>query len=107
MRFPYSISLVPGKELITAYTLSRAPVSEEDVELESDVTTYVSLIMNSLPATEKRLAEIRTKQDQYEVCVHIKQYCDSGWPQSMFTPGAVKPYLPVASQLIVVDGLLM
>ena len=63
--------------------------------------------MNSLPATEKRLAEIRMKQDQDEVCAKIKQYCDSEWPQSKFIPGAVKPYLPVASQLSVVDGLLM
>ena len=63
--------------------------------------------MNSLPATEKRLAEIRMKQDQDEVCAKIKQYCDSEWAQSKFIQGAVKPYLPVALQLSVVDGLLM
>ena len=47
------------------------------------------------------------QQDQDEVCAQIKRYCDSGWPQSKFIPGAVKPYLPVAAQLSVVDGLLM
>lgn len=53
MRFQYAISHIPGKELITADALSRAPVSEENVELESEVSAYVSLVTNSLLATER------------------------------------------------------
>ena len=72
MRFQYTISHVPGKELITADALSRVPIFDENVELESEVSAYVSLVMNSLPATERRLAEIRMEQDQDEVCAQIK-----------------------------------
>ena len=35
MRFQYTISHIPGKELITADVLSRAPASEGNAELES------------------------------------------------------------------------
>ena len=68
MRFDFSISHVPGKELITADALSRAPVSPGENDLDEEVSAYISLIVNSLPATEKRLQEIRRKQEKDEVC---------------------------------------
>ena len=63
--------------------------------------------MNNLPATEKRLKEIRMKQEQYEVCSQIKKYCDNGWPDKKSIPIAVKSYFPVSAELSVVGGLLM
>ena len=78
MRFDFSISHVPGKELITADTLSRAPVSPGENDLDEEVSAYISFIVNSLPATEKRLQEIRRKQEEDEVCRQIKEYCDTG-----------------------------
>ena len=33
-------------------------MAKENVELESDITAYISLVMNSLPATENQLVEI-------------------------------------------------
>lgn len=107
MRFHYTISHIPGKELITADALSRAPVSAESCELESEVSAYISFVVNTLPATEKRLMEIRMKQEQDEVCSQIKKYCDNGWPDKKSIPGAVKHYLPISAELSVVDGLLM
>ena len=106
MRYDFSISHVPGKELITADALSRAPVSAGVNDLDEEVSAYISFIVNSLPATEKRLTEIRLKQEEDEVCRQVKEYCDTAWPERKFIPGPVKSYLPVASQLSVVDGLL-
>ena len=107
MRFDFSISHVPGKQLITADALSRAPVSPGENDLDEEVSAYISFVINSLPATEKRLQEIRRKQEEDEVCRQVKEYCDTGWPERKVIPGPVKSYLPVASQLSVVDGLLM
>ena len=56
MRFHFSISHVPGKHLVIADTLSRAPVSypaTEDDLLQQEADAYVQMIIQSIPATEK------------------------------------------------------
>jgi len=58
MRFSFTISHVPGKDLNTADTLSRAPVSEVDGREEvfqHKVNQYVNVTVRNLPATEERL----------------------------------------------------
>lgn len=71
MRFTYSITYIPGKNLTVADTLSRAPVlmsSASDDEVRAEVETFVRAVMQSLPATEQRLEEIRQAQDEDEIC---------------------------------------
>ena len=71
MRFTYSITYIPGKNLTVADTLSRAPVlmsSANDDEVRAEVETFVRAVMQSLPATEQRLEEIRQAQDEDEIC---------------------------------------
>ena len=58
VRFTYTISHVSGKDLAVADTLLRAPVSSptsEDTQFNSAVDAYVDLMLQGLPATEKRL----------------------------------------------------
>lgn len=71
MRFTYSITYIPGKNLTVADTLSRAPVlmsSASDDEVRAEVETFVRAVMQSLPATEQQLEEIRQAQDEDEIC---------------------------------------
>lgn len=64
MRFSYTISHVAGKDIATADVLSRAPVSNINEGLhENEINLYVDSVIASLPATEKRLREIQTHQD--------------------------------------------
>ena len=110
MRFHYTISHVPGKSLITADALSRAPVfhsTQEDDEFRQEVNAYVNMVIKSLPATEQRLEMIKALQDEDETCKCIKQYCVNGWPGESAILGAAKPYLSVAAELTILDGLLM
>ena len=62
MRFKFTISHIPGKNLLLADALSRAPISEavnEDLFLQQETAAYVSTVVQSLPATEKQLERIR------------------------------------------------
>ena len=63
MRFSYTISHVPGKDLVIPDTLSRAPiyrkVSCEEQALADDVKAYVDFVLKNLPTTENHLQEIR------------------------------------------------
>ena len=111
MRFTYSISHVPGKSLYIADTLSRAPLvrplNREEEKLEDDVQAYVDSIVKYLPATEDRLEDFRTQQQQDEVTRQLITYCSEGWQEKSQLPGPLKVYWPEKSDLTVQQGLLI
>ena len=101
---------VHGKNLTIADALSRAPESSPsaaDEALQQETTSYVNLIMENLPATEKRLQEIRQHQEADSVCQKIMHFCRSGWPHKNSLPSEVIPYYPVSGELTVENSLLL
>ena len=57
LRFAYTISHIPGKELIVAEALSRAPVSNPtaaDTQFNTDVEAYVNSVLDSFPANVRK-----------------------------------------------------
>ena len=111
MRITYSISHVPGKSLYTADTLSRAPLvrplNREEEKLEADVQAYFDSIVKFLPATEDRLKDFRTQQQQDEITRQLITYCSEGWPEKSQLPGPLKVYWPERNDLTVQQGLLV
>ena len=110
MRFLFTISHVPGKDLKIADTLSRAPVADptaEDAFLQQEVTAYVDFVIGHLPATEQRLEEIRACQEADKTCQQIAEFCQAGWPEKSMLPVEVKPYYSVSAELTVQKGLLL
>ena len=110
MRYRFTISHVPGTSLQVADALSRAPCSEArpmEALLQRETAVYVEMVVQNLLATEKQLERIRRHQEVDEECLEVVQYTQSGRPSSQSLYGAVKHYLPVATELSVKDGLLM
>ena len=108
MRFSYTISHVPGKDIATADVLSRAPIENTAEGLqEEEVSLYVDTVMANLPATDKRLKEIETHQDKDTVSHTLKRYCKEGWPDKFSIQTAFRPYLPFSGELTVNEGLLL
>ena len=96
LRFKYTISHVPGKSLVVADTLSRAPVtkhiSEHDNRQNEEIELYVNSVLSEVPASDKRLEEIRERQREDEVCRQMVTYCKDGWPERASCPEALKAY---------------
>ena len=91
MRFQYTTSHVPGKDLIIVDTLSRAPVSTPSVvddALQQETMLYVNSVIQSLTASEERLQDIKQHQGADGVC---QQFCRSGWPEKNSLSPEVKP----------------
>jgi len=110
MHFTFTISHVPGKDLTIADTLSHAlstTVSHADVQFSQDTEMFVNTVMSCLPTAEKRLAEVKQKQQEDEVCQQLKSYCKSGWPDQRKVPAVLKPYFLVSSELTIQHGILM
>ena len=110
MRFEYSISHVPGKNLTTADTLSRSPVSQPsagDEQFQQEVKAFLDLIVRNVPATEKRLQDIQWEQDKNVTCRELKRFCQPGWPNKSSMKGALKLYAQVMDEFSFHRGLLL
>ncbi|XP_063077523.1 uncharacterized protein K02A2.6-like [Engraulis encrasicolus] len=112
LRFTYTIEHVPGKKLVTADALSRAPIqappTPEDKQLEEDVCVSINTIMEHLPASEQRLVQIRAAQDADDVCKRLKCMVQTGWPRNKKAlPPQLQLYWQYQQDLLVADGLLM
>ena len=107
-RFDYVVSHVPGKQLYTADTLSRAPSSaaEEPMKLQAVTEAYVKEVaISSLPASSKTLDMYHRAQQDDPVCSTIMQYCQSGWPHMVHTD--LSPFWKVRDYLTVCENLLL
>ena len=74
MWYDFEIRHVPGRDLYTADTLSRAPTqmpSKEDIVLQSEATLFVNYVSHTLPASDQRLDQIRSHQWEDETCREI------------------------------------
>ena len=76
-------------------------------KLETDVRAYVDSIVRYLPATEDRLEDFRSQQQQHEITRQLIAYCSEGWPDKSQLPGPLKVYWRERSDLTVHHGLLM
>ena len=110
-RYDYTVHHVPGKDLYTADTLSRAPVSgseSDDKALQEEVEVFVnSVTVHTLPATEQRLKTYRDAQGQDPVCQQVTEYCQHGWPRKRPTRPDVAPFWNARASLTVCNQLLM
>ena len=109
MRFQFSISLVPGKDLAIADTLSRAPASASDPTtpdelLQQEVNAFVNIVLQHLPAMEQQLEKIKKHQGEDEDCQQLTVFCQSSWPDKHCLTAALKPYFPVAAEFSVENG---
>jgi len=79
MRLNYTISHVPGKQLIIADMLFRAPTdlpSSIDVRFEAEAQAFVNMVLQLL---NSGLAQIKEFQSTHRVCAQVRQYCQTQW----------------------------
>ena len=110
LRFHFTISHVPGKQLTIADMLSRAPTEVydcNDQELEQDSQVFVNSVIASLPASEQQLQRIKQFQQNDPVCKQLFQFCQTKWPSQSSLSEKVKPYCSVSAEISIENGLIM
>ena len=107
LRYQFSISHVPGKDLHIADTLSQAPTSQSTPSNDQfchHVDNFVHLVTGNLPVTDERLQQLSRLQYGDGVCQQLKQYCLNGWPETWKIKGLVKCYRQVSSEIAIQDN---
>ena len=109
--FEYTVSHIAGKNNQMADLLSRRPqfrpTKEDEVEV-SECREFEVNLVEAIPASERRLGQIRQAQLQDEVCLKVREYCGKGWPKFLSsTEILLKPYWVIQHELTVVDDLLL
>ena len=111
MRFNFTITHVPGKDLSTADALSRAPISSPtfNQELSSDeVDAYIHVAIKVFQLyTESRLEAVRAHQGEDWICKQVAGYCQDGWATKSKVHASLKSFCSVAAEFSVQGGLLM
>ena len=110
MRFEYTIKHVPGKELYTPDTLSRAPVNNQLDSLTKlsarDIELFIHTLTDLLPASKDRLQIYRQAQASDDVCAKLIEYCKSDWPTHK-PKGVLSKYWQFRGELSLCDNLLL
>ncbi|CAB3996246.1 Transposon Ty3-I Gag-Pol poly [Paramuricea clavata] len=111
MKYSFYVNHIPGKELVTADTLSRAPIrkppTKVDKRLTEDLSLYVANIFESLPASERKLEEIRLLQQDDEVCRKLSEFFTVGWPGRTKLNSTLLAYWPERGNITAQRVILM
>ena len=103
-RYQYTAKHVPGKFLVIANTLLRAPVpqSSEDEcasELQHEVKAFVDSVTLNLPAKEPHLKEYQQTQLNNPICSQVRNHCESSWPTKRLVNEDLIPYWRVKASV--------
>lgn len=91
--FDSTISHVPGKHLIAADALSRAPCQSMSIlKIKEEIDLYVESVLLQLPASKKRPGKLSAQQKDDPVCRKLMVYCEERWPDTHKLPNSLSPY---------------
>ncbi|GBN54857.1 hypothetical protein AVEN_131058-1 [Araneus ventricosus] len=109
MMFSYTIVRTSGKELFAADALSRNPQKGpcKREELEAEIYAFIQMITSSLPASSRRLDELRAAQLKDETCQKLADYVLKEWPSKKEVETLYALYWQNRYEISVQDGLLM
>ena len=110
MRYDFTIIHVAGKSLLTADTLSRAPVKIKPTEisdLQSLAEAFIATAVHSLPASSDLMERIRLAQMEDPVLSQAMKFCVDGWPAKHTIKGTLKVYWNVRNELSIYNQLLL
>ena len=104
-KYPVNVNYKPGKELLIADTLSRAPLPEEADELE--FRQYDINILHTLPVTEPKQEEFKKHTKGDPTLRDLTHTVLKGWPESKTNtlPGA-RPFWNYRDEITYHHGIL-
>lgn len=107
MRYSYDITYVPGKELLAADALSRAPLTATDPwDLAEEVETFVRFVTSSVPIKVPCLQWLKECQQEDSLCTQLRRFCSKQWPPRRDLCPEAKQFFQFRHELFHEDDIL-
>lgn len=103
MRYSYKIVYVPGKKLVVADALSRAPLKETEPETLNFSIGSIKSEFNQ----DYKLNKVREEQNKCKICSLLKIYTLNSWPNKNKIPKEMLLYYQYRFNFSVQDGFLL
>uniref|UniRef100_A0AAR2KRY5 Gypsy retrotransposon integrase-like protein 1 n=1 Tax=Pygocentrus nattereri TaxID=42514 RepID=A0AAR2KRY5_PYGNA len=104
-RFDFELIYTPGKYIVLADALFRAPQHCEphnESSTERDVNLHVNLVSETLPVSDMKSKWIAVETAKDKVLQQVIKYMNTGWPK-----GLCQQFYHIQAELSVVNGLLL
>ena len=108
-KYEVNITYVPGKYMYVADTLSRAYLDEppSEQELSDDMEVIVHSLVERLPLTKEKLAQMKAATAQDEILQMLSKVARNGWPSHKSKlPASVAYYWNLRAEIDEAEGLL-
>ena len=108
-KYEVNITYVPGKYMYVADTLSRAYLDEppSEQELSDDMEIIVHSLVERLPLTKEKLAQMKAATAQDEILQMLSKVARNGWPSHKSKlPASVAYYWNLRAEIHEAEGLL-
>ena len=111
MKYNCTAVYAPGKHLMVADTLSRAPLQSSVPErdgMSDDIEAHVQMVTSHWPVSQRKLEEIKRETALDEVLIEVASHVSNGWPKYSkdVESAAVRLYWEKQDNLSFVHGLL-
>lgn len=106
MRFNAKAEYMPGRNMVVADALSRSPLNTIEDFMSAEVSAHVNAIVEGLPVSQQKLAEIQRETQKDERMV--EKFVKEGWPEcGKSVPNSIQRFYKWKDFLSVSDGLLV
>ena len=111
MKYSFTTRYIQGKTNYVADLPSRQPLGRPNVKdrkLAEEIKVYAVASLSLLPATDRRLAEIKLGQADDSSCSKVIEYIQHGWPSYLSSLDTnIKQYWNAQSDLTLINDILM
>ncbi|XP_031330692.1 uncharacterized protein K02A2.6-like [Photinus pyralis] len=111
MQYSYNVEYIPGKKMIIADMLSRAPIEStdpgSDALLIDEVEAFAQHIGETLPFSDARLQRIREAQVSDPQTKRVREYIVKGWPTKKRMTPEDRSFHQFEGQMAILNDLLM
>ena len=108
MWYSFKVVYVAGKNLVTAYALSRTlqfDSNDDNWDFINLVECHIDAVVKALPVSTEKLDFIRKAIAEDKVCKEIVNFCLSGWPKHVDYD--LVGYFRDCANIMFKDGLLL